>query len=162
MYGGEGSNYSKERVIEESAIVLVFRNSHANFERNFKLGGLSNAHAQKDMTETFQQVLKYIKERKLNEAQGGRRAKYEIGNMVVKGSALILEDAKQRQEKGMAVAASSGPASSEPASSGQANEGGNCAGGERGPAEMTEDQEAYLWESFGPLTAEDLSIEGIL
>ncbi|KAL6308380.1 hypothetical protein BKA93DRAFT_815411 [Sparassis latifolia] len=53
IYGGEGSNYTKKRVIEESPLVLIFRNVHSNIERNFRLSSLSYAHAQKDMWKMF-------------------------------------------------------------------------------------------------------------
>ncbi|KAI0688584.1 hypothetical protein C8T65DRAFT_520136, partial [Cerioporus squamosus] len=57
-YGGEGSNFTKARIIQESPLVKIFRASHENFEENFALHGLSNKHASKDMRATFEVVLK--------------------------------------------------------------------------------------------------------
>ncbi|KAI0084796.1 hypothetical protein BDY19DRAFT_987352 [Irpex rosettiformis] len=95
IYGGEGSNYTKKRILEESPLVLVYRQSHANFERNFHLPGLSTAHAKKDMTLTFQEVLLYIKslEASPNKHHSGRSAKYIVPDVLTRGSSILETEA---------------------------------------------------------------------
>ncbi|KAI0685472.1 hypothetical protein BC835DRAFT_1290053, partial [Cytidiella melzeri] len=60
IYGGEGSNYTKKRILDESALVLIYRNCHKVFEQNFLLSRLTYAHTTKNMTTTFHQVIQYI------------------------------------------------------------------------------------------------------
>ncbi|OJT02517.1 hypothetical protein TRAPUB_6934 [Trametes pubescens] len=90
IYGGEGSNFTKNRVLLESILVLIYRSSHANFERNFKIPGLSSKHAEKDMRATFQHILdEYIKKYRPNEYVAGRGASYTIPDQVVKGAEVL-------------------------------------------------------------------------
>ncbi|KAJ3475461.1 hypothetical protein NLI96_g11820 [Meripilus lineatus] len=99
VYGGSSSNYSKDRVLLESSIVLVLRNCHSNFERNFKLSGLSTAHAKKDMTATFKELQDYIKLHGLNETQPDRRVKREIDDMIATGQSAILQDSTKKRHE---------------------------------------------------------------
>ncbi|TBU50997.1 hypothetical protein BD310DRAFT_792908, partial [Dichomitus squalens] len=84
---GEGSNYTKERILLESVLVLIYRNCHANMERNFALPGLSTRHAKKDMRKTFHEILKHMEERGPNEYRARRKSKYIIPDAVGKGAA---------------------------------------------------------------------------
>ncbi|KAI1781638.1 hypothetical protein LXA43DRAFT_881670 [Ganoderma leucocontextum] len=88
-YGGEGSNYTKARIILESVLVLVYRSSLANLERNFALSGLSHAHAAKDMRETFKVVLDFIRGQKANEFKGGRTVNHSIPDIIMQGGEII-------------------------------------------------------------------------
>ncbi|KAI0631313.1 hypothetical protein C8Q77DRAFT_1027115, partial [Trametes polyzona] len=86
IYGGEGSNFTKDRVIAESILVLLYRSSHANIERNFQLPGLTYKHAEKDMRATFSKILdEYFKKYSPNKRTRGRGANYSIPNQVVRG-----------------------------------------------------------------------------
>ncbi|KAH9888821.1 hypothetical protein C8Q73DRAFT_654642, partial [Cubamyces lactineus] len=90
IYGGGGSNYTKARILLESALVLVFRNCHANFERNFLLPGLTYAHAIKDMRNTIQSIIEdYIKGQSPNETKGGRSSAYPIPDLLNRGAAAV-------------------------------------------------------------------------
>ncbi|KAA1479733.1 hypothetical protein DENSPDRAFT_789531 [Dentipellis sp. KUC8613] len=84
-HGGSGSNRSKERIITESPLILVYRNSHANIEKNFKLAGLSFAHAEKDMTQSFRELTKYMKNHRTNEYTAGRKSAHEIPDALDEG-----------------------------------------------------------------------------
>ena len=127
----------------------MFRNSHANVERNFKIRGLSTAHAQKDMTTTFNILLAYVKEKQLNVIQPARRAKHEIEDMLVRGMALITQEAKPVQDL------------ADMAGSGQSKEGERENGDVDMSAPEVVDPDEDLWDLFGPVSAEDLSVEGI-
>lgn len=81
--------------------MFTYRKSHANFERNFHLSGLSIAHASKDMTATFSELLLYIKGLKAspNEYLGGRTAQYSIPDMLTRGAGIIELEAKQQSHR---------------------------------------------------------------
>lgn len=89
IYGGEGSNYTKARIILESVLVTIYRSSHANLERNFHLSGLTHKHATKDMKETFKSVLNYLKDISPNQYVAGRKSAYSIPNALVRGASII-------------------------------------------------------------------------
>ncbi|KAI0323622.1 hypothetical protein GY45DRAFT_1230278, partial [Cubamyces sp. BRFM 1775] len=90
IYGGSGSNYTKARILLESALVLVFRNCHANFERNFLLPGLTYAHTVKDMRKTIQSIIDdYVKGEGPNETKDGRSSAYTIPDLLNRGAAAI-------------------------------------------------------------------------
>lgn len=137
MYGGEGSNQTKARIILESILILVYRNSHANIERNFVLSGLTTAHAEKDMTATFMAILEQIKEDGPNEYRAGRPGKYVVPNVLADGAAIIQSEAGVRK------------GASRPEDDGEGDEEED--GMEDAGAEEELDVE---------LTAEDLSIDG--
>ncbi|KAM5542861.1 hypothetical protein V8D89_003245 [Ganoderma adspersum] len=99
IYGGDGSNYTKERILLESVLVRIFRNSHANMERNFALPGLTTRHAHKDMKATFNQLLKHIENTAPNVYRPGRKSNYVIPNAIMKGAALIEKEGGQRGDE---------------------------------------------------------------
>ncbi|KAI0705899.1 hypothetical protein BC835DRAFT_1403706 [Cytidiella melzeri] len=96
MYGGKGSNYTTTRIVDESALILIYRNTHNIFEQYFLLSGLSYAHTTKNMTATFSEVQQYIQslEESTNKYHAGREAKYKVPNALDCGEAIIaLESA---------------------------------------------------------------------
>ncbi|EJF63965.1 hypothetical protein DICSQDRAFT_145419 [Dichomitus squalens LYAD-421 SS1] len=92
IYGGEGSNYTKERILLESVLVRIFRNSHANMEQNFALSGLTTRHAKKNMKKTFDDILKRMEERGPNEYRARRKSQYVIPDALMKGAAMIEKE----------------------------------------------------------------------
>ena len=100
MYGGSGSNNTKERILLESILVLLFRSSHANFERNFQLSGLSFVHARKDMQKTYEAVLQYLRSEKPNTFKAGRSSTYVIPNLTSRGAETMEREAYTRRRLG--------------------------------------------------------------
>ncbi|KAI0694530.1 hypothetical protein BC835DRAFT_1406425 [Cytidiella melzeri] len=94
MYGGEGSNYTTNCILDKLALVLIYQNSHRVFEQNFLLSGLSYAHGTKNMTATFNDVQQYIQglEESPNKYRAGQEAKYEIPNALDRGAAIITAE----------------------------------------------------------------------
>ncbi|KAI1791086.1 hypothetical protein LXA43DRAFT_889951, partial [Ganoderma leucocontextum] len=93
IYGGEGSNYSKNRILLESVLVLLFRSSHGNFERNFRLPGLTYAHAKKNMRETFKEMLRKLELRAPNEHRATRGGTgYGIANALAEGATILAKE----------------------------------------------------------------------
>ncbi|KAH9847338.1 hypothetical protein C2E23DRAFT_712394, partial [Lenzites betulinus] len=92
FYGGEGSNYTKERILLESVLVLIYRNVHKTMERNFALPGITIAHGQPNMQATFKAVLAAIVaegEKGPNEYVRGRRAPYVLPDSISDGVSIL-------------------------------------------------------------------------
>ncbi|CDO77022.1 hypothetical protein BN946_scf184380.g8 [Trametes cinnabarina] len=106
IYGGDGSNYTKERILIESILVLVFRSSHANVERNFRIPGLTNKHAEKNMRATFTDILDgYLKKYGPNKYNAGRGTSYTIPNRIERGSEIFTTDWLVKGGEGIRTAA---------------------------------------------------------
>lgn len=78
-------NYTKERVIQESSLVDIYRNCHHNIERNFHLAGLTNRHAPTNLVETFRVLAVLFSDNRPNEHQAGRKSKFSISNKIDDG-----------------------------------------------------------------------------
>ncbi|KAH9910274.1 uncharacterized protein B0H18DRAFT_886791, partial [Fomitopsis serialis] len=89
-YGGDGSNYTKDRVITESPNVLVYRSCARNAEHNFYLSGLSSAHGKKNLKLTFSALLKNMDETRPHERREGRKSAHCVRDMLSKGVGLML------------------------------------------------------------------------
>ena len=120
-------------------------------ERNFVLSGLTNSHAEKDMTATFKVVLEQLKDLLPNEYKVGRSSRYIIPNILANGAAIIEEEAGRQMEAPSRNSRSEVP-------------------GDGGEAALEDDDEMSDLEEVGnhdaeeeelevELTAEDLSIE---
>lgn len=138
----------------------MFRNCHSNFERNFKLKGLSTAHAKKDMKETFKEIQIYLKNEDVNEGKPNRQTKFHVGDLIPKGTALISDDAAAKQLEAMAKLQATSSVGLEGGASANAEMGGDQTA-TNGETIGDLEEEGY-WEQWGSLTAEDLSTEGIL
>ncbi|KAH9847344.1 hypothetical protein C2E23DRAFT_518931 [Lenzites betulinus] len=151
FYGGEGSNYTKERILLESVLVLIYRNVHKTMERNFALPGITIAHGQPNMQATFKAVLAAIVaegEKGPNEYVRGRRAPYVLPDSISDGVSILKAEGlkkAQTQERGT--------------DQGDVEMGEAEGDGEQ--AAEAEDEEAQLEGGLG-LTVDDLSTEGWL
>ncbi|ETW78199.1 hypothetical protein HETIRDRAFT_325386 [Heterobasidion irregulare TC 32-1] len=92
IYGGSGSNFTKDNVIKESCLIGVFQNCHKNVEENFQIPGLTTCKGHKDMKRTFNKLLKYTLDSEPNVSKAGRQARYYILDMIEKGLGLIEEN----------------------------------------------------------------------
>ncbi|KZP32767.1 hypothetical protein FIBSPDRAFT_670214, partial [Athelia psychrophila] len=84
-FGGNGVNFTKERVIEESPLVDIYRSCHHNIERNFHINGLTQRHAKPNLKLTFAVLAAYFKEHGLHTHQTGRQAAYTISDKIDDG-----------------------------------------------------------------------------
>jgi len=125
-YGGDGSNYTKDRVITESPNVLVYRSCARNAEHNFYLSGLSSAHGKKNLRLTFNTLLKDMDETRPHERREGRKSAHCIRDMLSKGVGLMLQGTSDVDE----------------VDSGGTQDGVDMAADSEHVGEMT-----YLWES---------------
>lgn len=104
IYGGEGSNQTKDYIILESVLVLIFRNSHSNMERNFSLSGLTTTHAEKDMRTTFEAVWSAILQDGKTKSPHVYQAKrpssgYEIPDGIMRGTEIIEKEGGNKKRK---------------------------------------------------------------
>lgn len=97
VYGGEGSNHTKARIILESILITIYRTSHSNIERNFVLAGLTHTHAGKDMAATFKTVLQQIAIDMPNENHAGRSTAYIVPNVLAEGAAILQQESGARR-----------------------------------------------------------------
>jgi hypothetical protein len=89
VFGGQGSNYTKSRVLEESVLIELYRSCHTNIERNFGLASLTSRHAPPDLTKTFEKMASYFEAHSPNQYKTGRKTAYTIPDMLNKGQGLI-------------------------------------------------------------------------
>lgn len=93
IYGSKGSNYTKQRILTESPLVLIFRSSHSNFERNFRLPGLTTRHAPKNMKDMYNRLQAYMAEHDVYKVVPGRKSKRLIADHISNGIGTILKEA---------------------------------------------------------------------
>ncbi|KAJ7105154.1 hypothetical protein C8R44DRAFT_529514, partial [Mycena epipterygia] len=84
-FGGSGSNYTKERVLEESTLIKIYHSCHRTIEKNFCLTSLTRRHAAPDMTKTFAHMAEYLKTNSPNTHQAGRDSAHCIPDMLDRG-----------------------------------------------------------------------------
>ncbi|KAI0703413.1 hypothetical protein BC835DRAFT_1410692 [Cytidiella melzeri] len=159
IYGGEGSNYTKKRILEESPLVLIYRQSHANFERNFHLPGLSAAHAQKDMTTAFNEAFLYIKslDESPNKHMAGRSAKYSTPDVLSRGAAITESEAMKRKHGQESTLYKNNKDAMNVDSS-----EGDVVWNEIASRERTAVGDDSYWDAVAEVTAADLAADGTL
>ena len=85
IYGGEGSNKTIQKIIEESTLIQIFRDIHISFEKNLALTHLSKEHGDTDMASTFADLLAHIMMEKTHQYIPGRRSQHLIHNLLADG-----------------------------------------------------------------------------
>ncbi|EPQ50063.1 hypothetical protein GLOTRDRAFT_51073 [Gloeophyllum trabeum ATCC 11539] len=85
IYGGGGSNYTKDRVITESTLIDVYRGCIENMEENLHLTDLTSRHGPPDLAATYAALVRYMKAEATNEYRPGRGSAYEIPNVFDSG-----------------------------------------------------------------------------
>lgn len=89
-FGGRGSCYTKERVIQESSIIEVYRSCHGNIERNFGITALTSRHTPPDLQKSFAKMAEHCRLNSTHEIVPGRGTAYSIPNMLDKGLHIML------------------------------------------------------------------------
>jgi hypothetical protein len=89
-FGGHGSNYTKNRVIEESTLMEIYRNCHGNIERNFVLTALTDQHAPPDMIKTLAKMELYLRDHGPNKYRPGRSSAHPIPDTMDVGLSRIF------------------------------------------------------------------------
>ena len=75
VHGGEYSNYTVDRIIKESPLIEVYRQARASAGKQFALTGLTSAHADADMSRTYEALSSHLKTVRPHQFQPGRKSR---------------------------------------------------------------------------------------
>ncbi|KAG2140004.1 hypothetical protein BD769DRAFT_1350324, partial [Suillus cothurnatus] len=89
IHGGKGPNHTIDHIILESPLVQVYRNLQWVFEENFLHSHLTTQHTNVDMTQTFNELCRYIEQHSPHEPVLGQKSKHSIPDLYSKGLELI-------------------------------------------------------------------------
>ncbi|KAH7917214.1 hypothetical protein BV22DRAFT_1026806 [Leucogyrophana mollusca] len=87
--GGKGSNRTVARIILESPLVQIYRNTHSNIEKNFMHSHLTFAHTEPDMTKTLHHLTQNMKKQSPHQLNPGRQSSCSITDLLDKGQELF-------------------------------------------------------------------------
>lgn len=80
IFGGSGSNYTIDRVIEESILIDIYRHCHVIVENGFYLVNRTIRHAPPDMTKTLEALSRQYRQAQPHIFNRGRRAKCVVAD----------------------------------------------------------------------------------
>ncbi|TFK77255.1 hypothetical protein BDN72DRAFT_910171 [Pluteus cervinus] len=78
IYGGEGSNYTVERILKESPLVMIYRDAQNIVERNYLLRKLTTSHSGPNMVASFTAAIAAHAKNQTNEIVPERKSRYVI------------------------------------------------------------------------------------
>ncbi|KAF8660073.1 hypothetical protein AX16_001667, partial [Volvariella volvacea WC 439] len=90
IYGGEGSNYTVKRIIKESILIMIYRNSHSIFDKNFFLNKLTLAHSDPDMQFSYEKALEVLQKCGVHEYIAGRTSVYSLPDAIDIGNGMLI------------------------------------------------------------------------
>ncbi|KAM6503721.1 hypothetical protein JOM56_000664 [Amanita muscaria] len=88
-HGGQGSNYTVKRIIEESSLIGTYKSAQEVVAQNFALPKASVLHAEPNMEKTLKDLGAYIAEWASHIFTAGRKAVYCVPNMLDKGHGMM-------------------------------------------------------------------------
>ncbi|KAF8991931.1 hypothetical protein BDQ17DRAFT_1254437, partial [Cyathus striatus] len=91
IYGGKFSNHQIERILAESPLIEVYKNTRLQFEKMFCLEHKTTRHSPPAMEMTFKKLGKYMQQEKLNEFIAGRKSKYSIPDSMENGMDKLMK-----------------------------------------------------------------------
>ncbi|KAF6746612.1 hypothetical protein DFP72DRAFT_992806 [Ephemerocybe angulata] len=89
IYGGHGSNRTLARILEESILIEIFRESHLAVELGFHLKHRTVHHLPPDMDRTLKKLLNHFTTSKPHEFEAGRSADYKAPDTLAIGQLLF-------------------------------------------------------------------------
>ncbi|KIL54407.1 hypothetical protein M378DRAFT_92369 [Amanita muscaria Koide BX008] len=93
-HGGSYSNQEKNRIIEESLLIEVYRSVRVQLERMFGLDHRTTRHSLPDMTATFMKLAVYMKKENTNKFMRGRKTNYNIPDAISKGMNTMVTEGR--------------------------------------------------------------------
>lgn len=90
IYGGQYSNHTKNRILEESPLIELYKNTRIQVENIFHLDHRTTRHSAPDMTTTFKMLTAYMEKHKTNELVPGCRSPYPVPDAAAQGMHLML------------------------------------------------------------------------
>lgn len=85
IYGGKLSNHTKARIIKESPLIEVFKNTRIQMEKMFHLDHRTIQHSPTDLTNTFTVLAAYMQKEKANVFVTGCSTRYTIPDTMKDG-----------------------------------------------------------------------------
>ncbi|KAJ6607144.1 hypothetical protein B0H10DRAFT_2307406 [Mycena sp. CBHHK59/15] len=89
----------KKRVIQESALIQVYRQCCRNIQRNFHLTSLTSHHAPPNMEKTYKKMARYLQEHGPNDHRPGRKTAYIIPDVINQGQAKMNATEKTTEDE---------------------------------------------------------------
>jgi hypothetical protein len=89
-YGGKDSNYSIDRIVDQSPLVEVYRDIRVQFEEMFCLTHKTTRHSPANMQLTFAKATRYMEKHRANELIPGRDSEYKITDMRLQGMTKLI------------------------------------------------------------------------
>ena len=89
VFGGQGSNYTKKRVLEESVLVELYQSCHRNIENNFGLTSLTSRHAPPNLAKTVEKMRSYFERNRPNDYQPGWQTAMPVKDMLTHRQQLL-------------------------------------------------------------------------
>ncbi|RDB20638.1 hypothetical protein Hypma_012103 [Hypsizygus marmoreus] len=90
IYGGKFSNHNKERILAESSLIEVYKNTRLQLEKMFCLDHKTTRHSPPKMKLMFALLAKYMQENEANVYKIGRTTKYTIPDVMGDGMHVMM------------------------------------------------------------------------
>jgi hypothetical protein len=94
IYGGKFSNHTKTRILKQSPLIEMFKNTRIQFEKMFTLEHRTIRHSPPRLQKTFNKLANYMTTNDANVFVPGRVATYSIPDVMGKGMHVFLTTAK--------------------------------------------------------------------
>ncbi|KAF7981236.1 hypothetical protein HWV62_34597 [Athelia sp. TMB] len=98
VYGGQFSNHTKARILGESPLIELYKNTHIQVENIFHLDHRTTRHSAPDMGTTFQMLGTYMAKNQTNKLVPGRKSPYSIPDANAQGMHMALTSVQQAHE----------------------------------------------------------------
>ncbi|GLB39303.1 hypothetical protein LshimejAT787_0604650 [Lyophyllum shimeji] len=90
IYGGKFSNHQKERILTESPLIEVYKNTRRQLEKFFCLDHKTTRHSPPKMKLTFARLAAYMQKHETNIHKSGRKTSYMIPDVMGKGMHVMM------------------------------------------------------------------------
>jgi hypothetical protein len=90
IYGGKYSNHQKERILAESSLIEVYKNTRRQLEKIFCLDHKTTRHSPPKMKLMFARLRAYMKKHETNVFKPGRRTNYVIPDIMERGMHIMM------------------------------------------------------------------------
>jgi hypothetical protein len=92
IYGGKYSNHQKPRILKESPLIEIYKNTRIQFENMFGLDNKTMRHSPPKMKLTFAKLMEYMAKENANSVIPGRRTQYQIPDVMGEGINSFMMD----------------------------------------------------------------------
>ncbi|EEB91509.1 hypothetical protein MPER_10117 [Moniliophthora perniciosa FA553] len=97
IYGGKFSNHTKKRIIEESALIGVYKNARKQVEWMFQRTHQTTRHTIRDLKGSFKKLSRYLQDHKANDFIEGRSG-IKVEDVLDIGAAMAFDNLSKGHE----------------------------------------------------------------